>query len=331
MGLLSLEREEALLSCPHLPPHRLRSGGWAPCPLPPHSALRGHVQALSAEATGMQPKPLPSRPNPSLWKPGKDDRGAHVRTGYRGGRRQPPSDLDAALGPGGLPVCLLKATKPKTVLSYSWCLGHFIKHLRHRADYFSGNHENRKAESTVSVTSCFRSSSHSHVWVRARSSRGPHEGLLWWAFFLSFSSLAFRFLSRKVKIPCRAAFWALDAICKESLQKGLGLKEICVCCGLDSGLCSLLGSEFPHQVSLPRPAGSRSKPLAHSEPDPHLQQWRGPGAFRAPSTDLWHRRWQLRPDWFFWQHPLSGCMEMRSWVIFIFFFLCSFPKLGQEN
>lgn len=63
--------------------------------------------------------------------------------------------MDTELGPESQRICLLKATKTEIVLSYSWCLGHFIKHLRYRADYFSGNNERRKAESTVSCYQLF--------------------------------------------------------------------------------------------------------------------------------------------------------------------------------
>lgn len=67
----------------------------------------------------------------------------------------------------------LKATRAETVPSYSWSLGRFIKCVRHGADYFSGNKENRKADSTEPVTSCFRSGSHRPVWARARRHTGP--------------------------------------------------------------------------------------------------------------------------------------------------------------
>lgn len=50
---------------------------------------------------------------------------------------------------GSPPISRLKARRAETVLSYSWCLGRFIKRVRHGADYFSGNKESRKAESTV--------------------------------------------------------------------------------------------------------------------------------------------------------------------------------------
>ena len=73
---------------------------------------------------------------------------------------------------GGLPISRLRARRAETVLSYSWCLGRFIRRVRHGADYFSGNNESRKAESTESVPSCSRSGSHRRAWVGARRHRG---------------------------------------------------------------------------------------------------------------------------------------------------------------
>ena len=74
---------------------------------------------------------------------------------------------------GGLPISRLRARRAETVLSYSWCLGRVIRRVRHGADYFSGNNENRKAESTESVPSCSRGGSHRRAWVGARRHRGP--------------------------------------------------------------------------------------------------------------------------------------------------------------
>lgn len=146
----------------------------------------------------------PAQNRPSQPKPEPPE--AQAKEDRRHRRRRGEDRGAAVLGcgrhtqPRRPPICWLKATKPETVLSYSWCLGHFIKHLRHRADYFSGNSENRKAESTESVTSCFRSGSYSHVWVGARVGREVHSGGRLRLVLFFHSPLAFRCLeSRRVK------------------------------------------------------------------------------------------------------------------------------------
>ena len=112
-----------------------------------------------------QPAPRPAEPG---RREGRNRRDRRAEPG-RGPCARPGSL------PGSPPMSWLKATRAETAPSYSWCLGRFINCVRHRADYFSGNKENRKADSTEPVTSCFRSGSHRPVWAGA----GRHTGLLW--------------------------------------------------------------------------------------------------------------------------------------------------------
>lgn len=105
-------------------------------------------------------------PAPCPAEPGR-------REGWTEQNRRAEPGRGPCARPGSPPMSCLKATRAEIAPSYSWCLGRFIKCVRHGADYFSGNKENRKADSTEPVTSCFRSGSHRPVWAGARRHTGP--------------------------------------------------------------------------------------------------------------------------------------------------------------
>lgn len=129
--------------------------------------------------------------------------------------------------------------------------------MRQRADYFSGNNENRKSESTRSLSPAVsgavlkeKNPSGSGPETAERSTR---EAAVVGLFSLVFPSCISVPRVTQSKTP-HGSTCGLDAISKSPLKKGLGLKETCVCRGHDLVSAPLLGSGFPHQVSPHWPA-----------------------------------------------------------------------------
>lgn len=116
---------------------------------------------------------------------------------------------------GSPPISRLKARRAETVLSYSWCLGRFIKRVRHGADYFSGNKESRKAESTVCLQLLLERFSRARLGrgqAAQRAARAAHCGR---AFSLPSGFQGPE--SRRAHL-CRACSSALSVSCREPVR-----------------------------------------------------------------------------------------------------------------